>query len=208
MSPQKRMCHKPNTMAKSNEFSCTLMGEVTISAAKVGWEPKNMDDFSKDENLMKLVLGVLRGTHEIKGIEHVIDCDAAPFIPSGWKVEEHQKGGNIKFDASKVELYLSKKQKNGSIEGNKLREELKGKKVLNANVLDYLLANPKAIPEEWKKDEKGNTRYIFFWGTIYRDSGGRFFVRYLSWDGGQWDWSVYWLSDAFDGLNPAVLSAS
>ncbi len=196
------MCHKPKTMAKSNEFSCTLMGEVTLSAAKVGWEPKNMDDFSKDENLMKLVLGVLRGTHEIKGIEHVIDCDAAPFIPSCWKVEEHQKNGNIKFDASKVELYLSKKQKNGSIEGNKLREELKGKKVLNANVLDYLLANPKAIPEEWKG------KYIFFWGTIYRDSDGRLCVRCLYWDGGQWLWSNRWLSYAFYGHYPAALSAS
>jgi hypothetical protein len=196
------MCHKPKTMVKSNEFSCTLMGEVTISAAKVGWEPKNMDDFSKDENLMKLVLGVLRGTHEIKGIEHVVDCDAAPFIPSGWKVEEHQKGGNITFDASKVELYLSKKQKNGSIEGNKLREELKGKKVLNANVLDYLLANPKAIPEEWKG------KAVFFWGTIYRDSGDNLCVRYLCWNDGQWDWSDHWLSYDFHGVDPAALSAS
>jgi hypothetical protein len=131
-------------MAKSNEFALTLMSEVVITGAKAGWESKDFSDLAQSEEKMKLVLGVLRGTHEIKGIEHVIDCDAAPFIPSGWKVEEHQKGGNIKFDASKVELYLSKKQKSGSIEGNKLREELKGKKVLNANVMDYLLANPQS----------------------------------------------------------------
>lgn len=178
------------------------MSEVVITAAKTGWEPQDFSDLLKDENLMKQVLGVLRGTHEIKGIEHVIDCDAEPFIPSGWKVEEHQKGGNIKFDASQVELYLSKKQKSRSIEGNRLREELKGKKVLNANVLDYLLANPKAIPEEWKG------KYIFFWGTIYRDSDVYLSVRYLYWLGGQWYWSRGWLGGDFRGLSPAALLAS
>jgi hypothetical protein len=110
-------------MAKSNDFSVTLMGEVAITAAKAGWEPENLSDLSKDENLMRQVLGVLKGTHEIKGIEHVIDCDAEPFIPNGWSVEEHQKGGIIKFDPSMIGPYLSKKQKNGSIEGNKLRIE-------------------------------------------------------------------------------------
>jgi hypothetical protein len=189
-------------MAKSNEFALTLMSEVVITGAKAGWESKDFSDLAQSEEKMKLVLGVLRGTHEIKGIEHVIDCDAAPFIPSGWKVEEHQKGGNIKFDASKVELYLSKKQKSGSIEGNKLREELKGKKVLNANVMDYLLANPKAIPEEWKGE------YIFFWGTIYRYSDGCLCVRYLAWSDTEWLWSSLWLSLDWLGYYAAALSAS
>jgi len=151
-------------------------------------------------------LGVLKGTHEIKMIEHCIDCDADPFLPDGWKeVVEHQKMGNIKFDPSKIDFYLSKKQKNGNIEGNKLREELKEKKVLNANVLDYLLKNSQIIPEEWKKDEKGNTRYIFFWGTIYRNADGDLYVRCLYWSDGEWQWSYYWLGLAFNDNNPAAL---
>ena len=154
------------------------------------------------ENKSALHLGVLIGTHEIRIIEHCIDCDAAPFLPDGWKVEEHQKGGIIKFDASKVDLYLSKKQKNGTIEGNKLREELKGKKVLNANVLDYLLKNPHLIPKRWKD------KSIFFWGTIYRNSLGDLYVRYLCWSGGQWDWSFGWLGNGFGGNDPAALLAS
>jgi hypothetical protein len=153
-------------------------------------------------------LGVLKGTHEIKMVKHCIDCDAGPFVPDGWKVEEHQKMGNIKFDPSKIDFYLSQKQKNGRIEGNKLREELKGKKVLNANVLDYLLKNPQIIPEEWKKDEKGNTRFIFFWGTIYRDSYGGLCVRYLYWFVVRWDWGHNWLGIDFSDHNLSAVLAS
>jgi len=188
-------------MAKANDFGVGLMHENAITASKVGWEPEDFSNFSKDENLMRLVLGVVRGTHEIKGIDHIIDCNADPFIPDGWKVEEHQKGGNSTFDASKVELYLSKKQRSGSIEGNKLREELKGKKVLNANVLDYLLANPKVIPKEW------NGKAIFFWGTIYRDSDGSLCVRFLRWGGAGWYWGSGWLGLGFNGGYPAALAS-
>ncbi len=79
---------------------------------------------------------------------------------------------------------------------------MKGKKVLNANVLEYLLKNPRAIPEEWKG------KYVFFWGTIYRRSDGRLYVRCLVWDGSQWYWSYYWLDIDFNGLNPAAVAAS
>ncbi|MDP1814653.1 MAG: hypothetical protein Q8K92_09425 [Leadbetterella sp.] len=195
-------------MTNSSEFGVGLMHEVAITASKVGFEPKDMADLSKDESLMKSVYGVLKGTHEIKAVEHAIDCDSDPFIPNGWKVEEHQKGGIMKFDASKVSFYLSKKQKNGRIEGNKLREELKNKKILNANVLDYLLANPKAIPDEWKKDENGNTRYIFFWGTIYRNSRGGLYVRCLSWYVGEWRWGGRWRSYGFGSDDPSAVLAS
>lgn len=190
-------------MSKANDFGVGLMHETAITASKVGWEPEDMANLSKDENLMRLIRGVLRGTHEIKALEHAIDCDADPFIPNGWSVAGHQKGGIIKFDASKIDPYLSKKQKDGTIEGNKLREELKGKKVLNANVLDYLLANPKLIPEGWKG--KG----VFFWGTIYRNSLGYLCVRYLYWNNdASWDWSNYWLSNSWDPSNPAGLLTS
>jgi len=95
---------------------------------------------------------VLLGHASIVAIEHIIDLDADPFVPEGWKAEEHQKGGQFNWDASKVSLYLSDAQKSGKcIEGNKLREELAGKPVLNANVLDYLLANPHLLPRSGKK---------------------------------------------------------
>ncbi|MGH7175373.1 MAG: hypothetical protein ACREGR_03380 [Minisyncoccia bacterium] len=144
--------------------------------------------------------------------EHLIDCDADLFNPwakDGWTVDEHQKGGQWKFDPKQVEFFLSSGQKGSkTIEGNKLRKELAGKPVLNANVLDYLLKNPHLIPEEWKKDAQGNTRYIFFWGTVYRDRGGSLYVRCLDWSDGSWDWSISWLDGRWDGDNPAAVRAS
>ncbi len=140
---------------------------------------------------------------------HSIDCDAAPFVPDGWKVEEHKKGGQLDFDASQVLFYLADGQKGSkSIVGNKLRTELKDQPVLNANVLDYLLANPDLIPEDWKVDESGNTRYIFFWGTVYRSSDGDLYVRYLFWRGGRWHWSNLWLGYSWHGNSPAAVLAS
>ena len=32
--------------------------------------------------------------------EHLINCDADPYLRAGWKVEEHQKGGQFVWDES------------------------------------------------------------------------------------------------------------
>ncbi len=156
----------------------------------------------EDETLLQLMKGVQIGTHEIKAIEHRIDCDDAPMIPKGSSLEEHQKGGMLQFDITKVNLHLHCNQKNGNIEGSKLREELKSKKVLNANVLDYLLVNPHLIPEEWKG------KAVFFWGTIYRYSSGSLYVRHLYWGDTRWCWGSSWLSYTFDAHNPAAMLAN
>ncbi len=135
--------------------------------------------------------------------KHLIDLDADPFVPDGWQVEEHIKGGQMEWDPSKVVLYLDEKQKNGGvIVGNKLRKKLNGKPVYNACLLDYLLAHPELIPEEWKG------KAIFFWGTIYRGSDGYLRVRYLVWRGGGWHWHCNWLVHDFNGDDPAAVPAS
>ena len=151
------------------------------------------------------VRSVLRGHASVTIIEHVIDCDADPFVPDDWSVEEHRKGGAFKWDteAQRDALYLSKQQQGGQyIEGNKLRKELAKKPVLNANVLDYLLANPHLIPEEWKG------KAVFFWGTIYRHRGGNLFVRYLVWYCGRWIWDFRWLASVWNVNYPAAVPAS
>ena len=88
-----------------------------------------------------------------------------------------------------------------------MRKLLSSNSVLNVNVLDYLFKNPHLIPESWKKDEKGNTRYIFFWGTIYRNSGGSLYVRYLYWYGSRWRWGYHWLVRDWDSDYPALVRA-
>lgn len=156
------------------------------------------------------MMAILSGKATIAYKKHVINLDADPRIPyDGWKVEEHKKGGQFVWDPKKVALFLSKKQQDGnSIEGNKLRKELEGIRVLNANLLDYLLDNPHLIPEEWKKDEKGNTLYIFFFGTVYRYSDGRLYVRYLFFDEGHWQQGSNWLGFNWGSDNPSAVSAS
>jgi len=128
-----------------------------------------------------------------------IDCDADPYIPDGWKVESHKKHGQFEWDPKKIQLYLSEGQKNGKyIEGNELRKELEAQSVFNANVLDYLLAHPDLIPEDWKG------KYIFFWGTIYRGSAGVLCVRCLLFYGLRWLWDFGWLGIGFGSDDPAA----
>jgi hypothetical protein len=118
-----------------------------------------MSDFSMGQE-GRLHAAVPQGPRRFLEAEHLIDLDADPFVGGGLMVEVHQKGGSFKWDASKVSLYLSEPQKKGKwTEGNKLREYLAGKPVLNTNVLDYLLGNPHLIPEEWKG------KYVFFLGN-------------------------------------------
>ncbi|MBI2033950.1 MAG: hypothetical protein HYT13_02530 [Candidatus Liptonbacteria bacterium] len=181
--------------------------ELKLAFRRTGWTNEEVKRLCEGDTLADL-RKVLLGHAEVKPAEHVINCDADPFVPSGWKVEEHQKGGQFRFDPTQVEFWLSEPQRKGKvIEGVKLRKGLAGKPVLNANVLDYLLAHPHLIPEEWKRDSEGHIRYIFFWGTIYRRSDGGLCVRYVYWDSGRWSWSYFWLDYGWDVHSPAALRA-
>jgi hypothetical protein len=148
---------------------------------------------------------LLSGRAKIEIVKHVIDCDVDPLVPSAWKwkMESHEKGGELEWDPTKIKLYLDEGQKNGkTIIGSELQKKLADKPVLNANVLDYLLANPHLIPEEWK------SKYIFFWGTVYRNPDGRLYVRYLGWFGDRWLWYSYWLGLGWGSCHSAALRAS
>jgi len=191
--------------------------EFKLACRREGLDNEDIKILCEQKGLLAQIKGTLRGIYEIKPVEHAVDLGADPYLPDGWKVEEHQKGkvaklerkgDDLYIDGKKIDFYLSKKQKGGSIGGNDLRKELVSKPVLNANVGDYLLKNPQLIPESWKKDENGNSRYIFFWGTVYRNSDGRLCVRYLGWDGSSWVWSFLWLDRGWRSFNPAAVSAS
>lgn len=127
---------------------------------------------------------------EVLSEKHIIDCDADPICPrigweinhkALWEVEEHQKGGQLEFDPKGIELlWISVDRRGNGTDGNDVREELKNKPVLNANVLDYLLAHENLIPKVWKEISK-NLGGVSFWGTIYKD-GERLAVRNLQWD--------------------------
>lgn len=201
----------------SDKFTFSSAGEiqeVEFALARHGWTHSLLKKATGGE-FFGLVREALEGRAEICRIErltaeeitatlHIINCDADPFVPSGLAgVESHQKSGQFVFDPSKIDLYLSKKQKIGKvIKGDELLKELANKPVLNANVLDYLLAHPELIPESWKG------KAVFFWGTIYRGSFGFLFVRCLCFRDGEWHSDYSWLDRDWLGSNPAALLAS
>jgi hypothetical protein len=133
----------------------------------------------------------------------VIDCNTSPFVPNGdWTIEEHRETGTLIWSPDQVQLYLSDTQRRrGFIHGHKLRKELEHKPVLNANVLDHLLANPHLIPLAWR------SKFISFWGTIFRlgHSSGRLCVRHLFWHIEEWCWGWHWFGDGWNLRMPSIL---
>lgn len=184
----------------STTYSIGAMNQLGDALENAGFSAEDVTKLKQFSNL-KGLKDVLNGKAEISYPEHLIDCDADPFIPNGLSVEEHKKGGMFKFNPEKVSLYLSKKQKIGIIEGNDLRKELANQPVFNANVLDYLLLHPELIPEEWKG------KNIFFWGTIYRRSDSYLCARCLYWNGSKWRWDFYWLVFDFFSSDSAALAS-
>lgn len=140
--------------------------------------------------------------------KRVIDCDALPFVPEGGGLAEaeHQVPGRVTgsftWDPNKIALHLDPDQRDSSIVGTELIKRLAGKPVLPAQVLDYLLAYPELLPEEWRG------KCVFFWGTVYRGPGSGLFVRYLCWCGGHWHWHDDWLGHRWRSGGPAAVSAS
>lgn len=170
------------------------------------------DDIKRlcEGSILADVRNVLYGDAEVKLFGHIIDCDAEPFAPEGSKVhpEDQLPGkmqGSLIWDPSAVRFYLSNFQRNGKrLIGDKLHDELVGKAVLPANILDYLLAHQRLIPEQWERDERGCPRWIFFWGTIYCDAHG-LFVRCLVFLQGIWQWHYHRLDNHFDVGDPAAI---
>jgi hypothetical protein len=149
----------------------------------------------------KMLLRLLYAALVTRFTEQVVDLDAGPSVPDGWWLVEHQKGGKFEWNSSNVKLHVSPSQQGNGIEGNQLREELKGKNPYNANLLDYLLNNQDLIPEQWKG------KSVYFWGTVYRDSDDRACVRCLCRHHGEWRWHYGWLDSHFIGSEPAAVPA-
>lgn len=184
----------------STLYSVGAMNQLADAFEAAGYTAKDITDLRSFAQLGDLRL-VVSGLAQIMVAKHIIDLDVVPFIPAGWKVEEHKKGGQFEWDLKKVQLCLSPNQEdNKCIEGNKLRRELEGLPTFNANLLDYLLDHKELIPKEWKG------KAIFFWGTIYRYADGSLYVRYLCFGGKSWRWSYYWLGYDFNSDRPAAVA--
>ena len=226
---------KEGEQVMSDKFtfsSAGLVHDIEMAMDRVGgWNSALAKKLASGDNLL-FVREFLLGQAQFKSIKEdafrwialnqttiAVNLAATPKLPfDGAKVEQHtgegwviieKRADGLYINGRKVTLHLSKRQMGGkAIGGHDLREELTGKPVLNANILDALYENPHLIPEDWKTDADGNIRYIFFWGTIYRDSGDGLCVRYLYFRDGVWDRHYYWLDRVWFGHDPAALLAS
>lgn len=208
----------------SSIMTCRQAAEFDHSLERNGWTAGDVKTLSSGDNLAK-VLRYMKSLTEIavEVVKHTVDLAKSPRFPSSDNAEvvKHDGKGFVKIellddslyvDGKLVTLFLSEKQKgNSSVVGNKLRQELEdGDQILlNSNVLDYLIDHPELFPEHWKKDENGDTRYIFFWGSIFRDpSHGYLYVRALYWDDGGLYRFYSWLGNDWCRRRPSASVAS
>ena len=146
-----------------------------------------------------------------------IDLDADPvFVPIGFEVVEHIKGGSLNWTPHKprIELYLPEAQRKGVMPGEKVLEALKtyDGTMVNANALDFLLHHvvdfPGIIPEEWKKVESNRMKHILFLGTKYRYEEG-VCVRSLDWNADArervWRPGFCWIDNQLNSQFPAAM---
>ena len=135
-------------------------------------------------------LRVVKKICEIK-LAHSIDCDVPPFIPPEFTLKEHQLGGQYLFDPDNLSCFTPELPRGvTSIIGNDLREELKGRSIFNANILDYLLAHTYLIPDDWKN------KCVCFFGTSYIFAG-QSCIRCLIWNNSKWDWDCRFFNSGF-----------
>ena len=147
-----------------------------------------------------------------------VDLESSPRLPfAGAEVEQHigvggailqKRADGLYRNDRKVVFRLSERQKGSKVaKGYELRDELIGKPVLNANELDALYDNPHLLPEDWKKDEKGNIRFVFLLGTIYCSLDGRLCARCIYFDGRSWNLDYRWLGRVWNGDDSAAVAS-
>lgn len=153
----------------STMYSIGAMNQLADALEKAGFTPEEVTKLKQFKELSKL-RAVLSGKASIIYSILTIDCDADPFIPEGYKLEEHKKSGRFEFNSSKTSI-----------------NDLFNRVILNANVLDYLLINQELILEEWKG------KALLFRGTVYIHSDGRRCIRCLEWHISGWTWGCIFL---------------
>ncbi len=89
--------------------------EFEIAFRKAGGTNSDFTRMTQNEERLRQILAIVRGAVKIEIVGRLIDCDADPFVPEGWSVEEHRKGGLIDLATMKLSLFLAEQQKKGSI---------------------------------------------------------------------------------------------
>jgi hypothetical protein len=154
---------------------------------------------------------VIVDSPRVISIDRSIPFDPKTFIGNGWSIEEQDERAialtEIDLTCVMFDSTLEKEEKSvkGEDKLNRLKE--KNRIRLDAGIFKTLWENQILIPEKWKEKTNGNTTYIFFDGTVLRDSSGSRCVLCLCWSGGGWSWRYGWLEGDWSASDPSAVLA-
>ncbi len=155
---------------------------------------------------------VLVSEPKVISIDRTFAFDPVAFVGADWSiVEEDERSLKLdEVDLTKVNFETSLAERESSVVGEEKLKRLKtlGHIRFDAKILQILWENQHLIPASWKEPTNGNTTYVFFDGTILRNSSGDRCVLCLCWIGGAWDWSYGWLDDERYADDPSAVLAT
>ncbi len=155
---------------------------------------------------------VIVDSPRVINIDRSIPFDPKTFIGNGWSIEEQDERAialteidltSVMFDST---LEKGEKRIKGEDKLNRLKEKTNRIR-LDAGIFKTLWENQILIPEKWKEQTNGNTTFIFFDGTVLRDSDGDRCVLFLYWSDGEWSWNYDWLVHGWDASDPSAVLA-
>ncbi len=155
--------------------------EIKMAGRRAGATNADLKKLSEGDHMARVIL-YLRGLAKIVPIEFLIDGDAAPIVPAGWKVYHHLPMGKLDWleVRDRLELYYVPGQQNGNgVSIDRMLKMLKKSKMLdcalNVNVLHFLVdKHPELTP-----GLLFSTGYMFSWGTVFEDHQGFLHVPYF-----------------------------
>ena len=136
-------------------------------------------------------------------VDMKIDTNPYPCIREGMSIDSHVGIGTIVWEGDQQarKFFFSEEQFSGKgITGHNFLNEIRLMPVMNARVLDWLLANPHEIPVNAWQGKK-----IFFWGTIYTATNGSLYVRYIDCSGRYSFEDVFCLNNTLESDARALL---
>ncbi len=148
----------------------------------------------------------------IISIDRTTPFDPVKFLGRGWTIDEQDERSLALAQVNLANVRLKHMLKPGEtmIKGEAKLERLQEADCirLDAKVFQTLWENQASIPESWKEKINGNTIFVFFDGTIFRDPSGDRCVLRLSWNVSRWYWNYHWLENDWRVGDPSAVLAS
>ncbi|OGN14875.1 MAG: hypothetical protein A3J47_02645 [Candidatus Yanofskybacteria bacterium RIFCSPHIGHO2_02_FULL_43_22] len=165
------------------------------------------------------------GEPKIVPIDRSIPFNPAAFIGKGWSIWRGPADGNgltgvedqderslalTQINLADIRLVTCLNDAETVVKGEEKQRRLKAdsRVRLDAKIFQTFWENQALIPERFKEKVNGNTQFIYFDGTVLRDSYGNRYVLGLCWGGGAWSWSVIWLDGGWRANGPSAVLAS